>query len=78
MTLNLVVYVTRDLKFWPTDPLFCGESESELRSRFRARNGELNEFVFQERKTMTLRSGVLDQNKLNFRIPRTQIPNPHL
>ena len=31
----------RDPKFWPTDPKFCGEFESELRSGFRAQNGEL-------------------------------------
>ena len=31
----------RDPKFRPTDPKFCGELESELRSGFRARNGEL-------------------------------------
>ena len=31
----------RDLKFWPTDPNFAGEVESELRSGFRARNEEL-------------------------------------
>ena len=31
----------RDPKFWLTDPKFCGEFESERRSGFRARNGEL-------------------------------------
>ena len=31
----------RDPKFWLTDPKFFGEFESELRSGFRARNGEL-------------------------------------
>ena len=31
----------RDPKCLPADPKFCGEFESELRSGFRARNGEL-------------------------------------
>ena len=31
----------RDPKFWPTDPKFCGKFESEHRSGFQVRNGEL-------------------------------------
>ena len=31
----------RHPNFWPDDPKLCGEFESELRSGFRARNGEL-------------------------------------
>ena len=45
-TFYLWVYMLRDPKFWLTDPKFCGEFESELRSGFRARNGELKGSVF--------------------------------
>ena len=37
------VYMPRKPKFWPTDPKFCGMFESELRSGFRGRNGELKD-----------------------------------
>ena len=36
----------RDPKFWLTDPEFHGKFESELRSGFRARNGELKGSCF--------------------------------
>ena len=39
--LYLWVYVPQDLRFWPTDPKCRGEFDSELRSGFRAQNGEL-------------------------------------
>ena len=35
------MYVSRDPKFWTTGPNFGGDFESELRSGFRGRNGEL-------------------------------------
>ena len=41
LTFYLCVYMTRDPKFGPTNHEFCGEFESELRSGFRARDGEL-------------------------------------
>ena len=34
----------RDPRFWPTESKFCGKFESEARSAFRARNGELKRF----------------------------------
>ena len=52
----------RDPKCLPTDPKFYGEFESELRSRFRARDGEIKGSGVSARKAITLRSGVLDQN----------------
>ena len=40
-TFYLWVYMLRDPMFRLADPKFCGKFESELRSGFRARNGEL-------------------------------------
>ena len=41
LTFYLWVYMPRDPKFGPTDPKFCGDFESDLRSGFRSRNGDL-------------------------------------
>ena len=43
MTFYLWVYMLRGPKFWPTDPKFCGEFESEVRSGFWARNREIKD-----------------------------------
>ena len=60
--LYLWVYMPQDLKFWHTDPKFCGELESEVRSGFRVRNKELKVSGVLGSEGITLRSGVLDQN----------------
>ena len=52
----------RNMKIWPTNPKFCGDSnlDSVRGPGHVTENSEVP--VFQDRKAITFRSGVLDQN----------------
>ena len=65
-------------KFRPTDSKVAGSAN--LNSAPGSGPGTENEKVpvFWDRKAITLRSGVLEQNYLHIRILRTRNPNPHI